>query len=106
MVVFLFDITSGPGAGNRGNGLAIWFNAPGNDGGFGGNWIFDGSGGGASVDATPAPTPEPSSLLLFGTGLFALAFVAFRKANPPGLVLQSQSSFLCFRRARVPCSPE
>jgi hypothetical protein len=31
---------------------------------------------------TPAATPEPSSLLLLGTGLLGLAFVAFRKAKP------------------------
>ncbi|MGC9159623.1 MAG: PEP-CTERM sorting domain-containing protein [Terracidiphilus sp.] len=34
-------------------------------------------------------TPEPSSLLLLGTGLLSLAFFLFRKNRPAGLVLHS-----------------
>ena len=37
-----------------------------------------------------ATAPEPSSLLFLGTGFFALAFIAFRKANPSaGLMVQA-----------------
>ena len=42
------------------------------------------------IDASPlTSTPEPSSLILLGSGLFGLAFVAFRKSKTSGLVLHS-----------------
>jgi hypothetical protein len=42
-----------------------------------------------SADVTSSATPEPSSLLLMGTGLLGLAFALFRKNKPAGLVLHS-----------------
>jgi len=48
------------------------------DGSSGGQWTLQ-----------AVPTPEPSSLILLGSGLLGLAFVAFRKAKPAGLTLNS-----------------
>jgi hypothetical protein len=43
----------------------------------------------ALSDPVISSTPEPSSLLLLGTGLLGLTFVAFRKAKSSGLVLHT-----------------
>jgi hypothetical protein len=50
---------------------------------------LDASGIDFSLDATQPidVAPEPGSLLLLGTGLFALAFVALRKAKPEAYLM-------------------
>ena len=66
---FLFNLTSGAGAGK---GLFIGALGANNYQLFGGNWEINALGGGAGFAATSA-VPEPSSLLLLGTGLVAIA---------------------------------
>jgi len=94
----VFNITSGSGTGS---GVALTADGPGE---YQIQEIYYGNpkkgqapdvyayfGPEGTFDASPATsaTPEPSSLLLLGTGLLGLAVVVFRKTNPTGAAQNS-----------------
>jgi hypothetical protein len=65
--------------------LNIWSNGPDSYTLFEGNYLI----GGANDPSGDFVTPEPTSLLLLGTGMLGLAFLAFRKAKSSSLALRT-----------------
>jgi hypothetical protein len=83
----LFDITDGPDTGDT---LNIFSNGAGPgtyEADIYANGAYVSDLGNFTLTDIASPVPEPSSLLLLGTGLLGLAFVAFRKTKASGATL-------------------